>query len=447
MLRSRIPSAARVALHARRVAPTPLAAAPRFPQQQQQQTRAVNTSAVGTNLVKDNGDTVTLRHPEEYFQAYKTDIPSLEHDVSKQQLVQIYNDMVSMRRMEMACDQLYKAKMIRGFCHLAIGQEAVSVGMHHAIKPDDKIITAYRCHPFAVLRGGTIKGVIAELLGREEGMSHGKGGSMHIFTPTFFGGNGIVGAQVPLGAGIAFAQQYLGQDNEHATFAMYGDGASNQGQVFEAYNMAKLWNLPCVFVCENNLYGMGTSAARSSSNTKYFQRGDTIPGIQVNGMDVLAVMRAVKFAKEWTTSGKGPLLLEMVTYRYGGHSMSDPGTTYRTREEIQHMRSSNDPITGLKNLMLEWGVVEEAELKKIDKDARAVVEKAVAEAKSSPEPSLETTLWSDVYYRGTNPMWLRGREREEVHHFAKDDSDLYPDGAPQFGSQGSNKMDSLTSTV
>lgn len=154
---------------------------------------------------------------------------------------------------------------------------------------------------------------------------------MHIFTPTFFGGNGIVGAQVPLGAGIAFAQQYLGQDNEHATFAMYGDGASNQGQVFEAYNMAKLWNLPCVFVCENNLYGMGTSAARSSSNTKYYKRGDLIPGIQVNGMDVLAVMQAVRYAKEWTTSGKGPLLLEMVTYRYGGHSMSDPGTTYRTR--------------------------------------------------------------------------------------------------------------------
>ncbi|BGP52423.1 alpha subunit of pyruvate dehydrogenase [Rhodotorula kratochvilovae] len=441
MLRSRIPAAARAALHARRVAPSSPLPSLYTP------ARAVNTSAVGTTVVKDNGDSLTLQHPEEYFQAYKTDIPSLQHNVDKDHLVQIYNDMVSMRRMEMACDQLYKAKMIRGFCHLAIGQEAVSVGMHHAIKPDDKIITAYRCHPFAVLRGGTIKGVIAELLGREDGMSHGKGGSMHIFTPTFFGGNGIVGAQVPLGAGIAFAQQYLGQDNEHATFAMYGDGASNQGQVFEAYNMAKLWNLPCVFVCENNLYGMGTSAARSSSNTKYFQRGDQIPGIQVNGMDVLAVMRAVKFAKEWTTSGKGPLLLEMVTYRYGGHSMSDPGTTYRTREEIQHMRSSNDPITGLKNLLLEWGVVEEAQLKKIDKDARAVVEQAVAEAKASPEPSLTNTLWRDIYYKGTNPMWLRGREREEIHHFDKSDSDLYEDGAPQFGSQGSNKMDSLTSTV
>ena len=267
--------------------------------------------------------------------------------------------------------------------------------MHQAIKPDDKIITAYRCHPFAVLRGGTIKGVLAELLGRVDGMSHGKGGSMHIFTPTFFGGNGIVGAQVPLGAGIAFAQQYTGQDKDHATFAMYGDGASNQGQVFEAYNMAKLWNLPCVFVCENNLYGMGTSAARSSSNTEYFKRGDLIAGLRVNAMDVLAVMKAVRYAKEWTQSGKGPLVLEMVTYRYGGHSMSDPGTTYRTREEIQHMRSSNDPITGLKNLILEWGIVEEAELKKIDKDARHEVEVAVEEAKASPEPAQDVDMWTD----------------------------------------------------
>ncbi|GJN94597.1 hypothetical protein Rhopal_007680-T1 [Rhodotorula paludigena] len=450
MLRSRIPAAARAALQARRVAGAPLIAAPRAaapaPLRLPAHARSVQTSAVGTKLVKDNGDTLVIAHQKEHFDAYRCDPPALEQEVSKAELVEIYRDAVQMRRMEMACDQLYKAKMIRGFCHLAIGQEAVSVGMHHAIKKDDKIITAYRCHPFAALRGGTIKGVIAELLGREAGMSKGKGGSMHIFTPTFFGGNGIVGAQVPLGAGIAFAQQYLGQDNEHATFAMYGDGASNQGQVFEAYNMAKLWNLPCVFVCENNLYGMGTSAARSSSNTKYFQRGDLIPGVQVNAMDVLSVMQAVKYAKEWTTSGKGPLLLEMVTYRYGGHSMSDPGTTYRTREEIQHMRSSNDPITGLKNLLLEWGVVEEAELKKIDKEARAVVEKAVEEAKASPEPAQDREMWTDVYYAGTNPMFLRGREREEVHHFAKNDSDLYEGGAPQFGTAGT-KMESLTSTV
>ncbi|BGP35977.1 alpha subunit of pyruvate dehydrogenase [Rhodotorula toruloides] len=407
--------------------------------------RSVQTTADSARAIDTSGDKVKVQLHEEYFKAYRCDTPSLEMEVPKNQLIQVYKDMVEMRRMEMACDQLYKAKMIRGFCHLAIGQEAVSVGMHHAIKLDDKIITAYRCHPFAALRGGSVKGVIAELLGRVDGMSHGKGGSMHIFTPTFFGGNGIVGAQVPLGAGIAFAQQYLGQDNEHATFAMYGDGASNQGQVFEAYNMAKLWNLPCVFVCENNLYGMGTSAARSSSNTKYYQRGDLIPGIQVNGMDVLAVMKAVRFAKEWTTSGKGPLLLEMVTYRYGGHSMSDPGTTYRTREEIQHMRSSNDPITGLKNNLLEWNVIEESALKKIDKEVRATVEKAVEEAKKSPEPSQEKDMWTDIYYKGTNPLWLRGREREEVHHYQ--DSDLLPNGPEQFGAGGNTQMESMTSTV
>ena len=183
---------------------------------------------------------------------------------------------------------------------------------------EDQLITSYRCHPFAVLRGGTVKGVIAELLGRQDGMSNGKGGSMHIFTPRFFGGNGIVGAQVPLGAGIALAQQY--RDQKNATFTMYGDGAANQGQVFEAFNMAKLWNLPCVFVCENNKYGMGTAAERSSSNTEYYTRGDLIPGIQVNGMDIIAVHQASKFAKEWVNSDKGPLLVEFVTYRYGGHS-------------------------------------------------------------------------------------------------------------------------------
>ncbi|GAA5886980.1 hypothetical protein JCM6882_009405 [Rhodosporidiobolus microsporus] len=445
MLRGRLPALARPLVAARAAAPSLRTALPRTAGAGA--VRSVQTSADRAKLVNSDDKTITVSLHEDYFKSHLCDTPAAELTVEKEQLVQIYKDMVEMRRMEMAADQLYKAKMIRGFCHLAIGQEAVSVGMHHAIKKDDKIITAYRCHPFAVLRGGTIKGVLAELLGRQDGMSHGKGGSMHIFTPTFFGGNGIVGAQVPLGAGIAFAQQYLGQDNEHATFAMYGDGASNQGQVFEAYNMAKLWNLPCVFVCENNLYGMGTSAARSSSNTKYYKRGDTIPGIQVNGMDVLAVMKAVQFSKEWTTSGKGPLLLEMVTYRYGGHSMSDPGTTYRTREEIQHMRSSNDPITGLKNLLLEWNVVEEAELKRIDKEARAEVERAVEEAKKSPEPDRDSVMWQDIYYNGTNPKWMRGREREEIHHFAKSESDLHEGGAPQFGTKGAQEMDSLTSTV
>jgi len=380
--------------------------------------RGLQTTADTTKLAEgtpeSKSESFNLKLHDESFHTHNCEMPSLEVPVTKELLLDMYEKMNVMRRMEMAADALYKAKLIRGFCHLAIGQEAVSVGMESAITPNDRVITAYRCHPFAVLRGGSVKGVIAELLGREGGMSHGKGGSMHIFTPSFFGGNGIVGAQVPIGAGIALAQQYLGKQT--ATFALYGDGASNQGQVFEAYNMAKLWNLPVVFVCENNKYGMGTSAKRSSMNTEYFKRGDVIPGLQVNGMDIIASHQAVKYAREWTTSGKGPLLLEFVTYRYGGHSMSDPGTTYRTREEIQRMRSTQDPIKGLQRYLEEWGVASEEQLKSIDKSAKAHVDQAVEEAKTSPEPTTKD-LWTDIYYQGTEPPYMRGREREEVHFY------------------------------
>ncbi|THH31103.1 hypothetical protein EUX98_g3067 [Antrodiella citrinella] len=378
--------------------------------------RAVQTAADSTTLVQDahHSEPFTVKLHEDSFRAYRTDAPSLEVDVTKEGLLSMYKDMQTVRRMEMAADTMYKQKLIRGFCHLAIGQEAVSIGMEWGMTPDDKVITAYRCHPFAVLRGGSITGVLGELLGRQIGMSNGKGGSMHIFTPTFFGGNGIVGAQVPVGAGIAFAQKY--KEKPLATFAMYGDGASNQGQVFEAFNMAKLWNLPCVFVCENNKYGMGTSAERSSSNTEYFTRGDKIPGIQANGMDVIAVMKAVQHTREWVINGNGPILLEFVTYRYGGHSMSDPGTTYRTRDEIQKMRSTQDAIRGLARYIEEWGLATEEDLKKIDKEAKATVDISVEEAKASPEPLLKD-LWTDIYYKGTEPPYMRGREREEIHHY------------------------------
>ncbi|EKM55264.1 uncharacterized protein PHACADRAFT_255757 [Phanerochaete carnosa HHB-10118-sp] len=389
---------------------------PRLPRRFPIGVRSLQTSADTTILTEDASHskpfTVTLH--EDSFRAYKTDVPSLDVEVSKDELLGMYKTMQTMRRMEMAADTLYKQKLIRGFCHLAIGQEAVSVGLEAGITSEDRVITAYRCHPFAVLRGGTIKGVIGELLGRQCGMSNGKGGSMHIFTKSFFGGNGIVGAQVPLGAGIAFAQKYMNQSA--ATYAMYGDGASNQGQVFEAFNMAKLWDLPCVFVCENNKYGMGTSAERSSSNTEYFTRGDKIPGIQANGMDIIAVKKAVQHTRDWVTSGKGPILLEFVTYRYGGHSMSDPGTTYRTREEIQRMRSTQDPIRGLQRYIEEWGLASEEDLKKFDKEAKAEVDAAVEEAKASPFP-LEKDLWSDIYYKGTEPPSMRGRESEEVHYY------------------------------
>ncbi|KZV66582.1 mitochondrial pyruvate dehydrogenase E1 component beta subunit [Peniophora sp. CONT] len=381
--------------------------------------RALQTAADSTQLhepLPESGSTpFKVKLHEDSFRGHNLDsTPDLEVEVTRESLREMYKEMATMRRMEQAADSLYRAKLIRGFCHLAIGQEAVATGMEGAMTKEDLLITSYRCHPFAVLRGGTIKGVLAELLGRKDGMSKGKGGSMHIFTPRFFGGNGIVGAQVPLGAGLAFALKY--NEKPAMAFALYGDGAANQGQVFEAYNMAKLWNLPCVFVCENNKYGMGTSAERASMNTEYFTRGDKIPGLQANGMDVLAVRQAAKFARDWCLAGKGPLLLEYVTYRYGGHSMSDPGTTYRTRDEVQKMRSTQDPIRGLQRYIEEWGVLTEDELKQIDKDAKTTVETAVEEAKASPEPTLEEA-WTDIYYAGTEPSSMRGREREEVWRY------------------------------
>lgn len=380
------------------------------------QARFLETSAAASEpaqqLPESSSEPFTVKLHAESFHGYRCDPPSLDVSVTKDQMVDLYTQMVRMRRMEQAADALYKAKLIRGFCHLAIGQEAVSVGMESAITHEDNVITAYRCHPFAVLRGGTIHSVLAELLGKETGIAKGKGGSMHMFTKCFYGGNGIVGAQVPVGAGIAFAQKY--NDKKSVTFSMYGDGASNQGQVFEAYNMAKLWNLPVVFTCENNKYGMGTSAERSSQNTMFFTRGDQIPGIQVNGMDVLAVHKACQWAKEWTTSGKGPLLIEFVTYRYGGHSMSDPGTTYRTREEIQQMRSTRDAITGIKTYLSEWGILDDAKLKAIDKAAKAEVDEAVAQAKKDAFPDLKA-FWTDIYYDGTEPPFTRGRVKDEMH--------------------------------
>jgi pyruvate dehydrogenase E1 component alpha subunit len=343
--------------------------------------------------------------------------PPLEFEMTKGELLQMYKDMVTVRRLEMAADALYKAKKIRGFCHLSTGQEAVAVGIEKAIDHDDSVITAYRCHGFAYMRGASVRAIIAELLGKRTGVSYGKGGSMHMFTEGFYGGNGIVGAQVPVGAGLAFAHKYLEQTGK-ATFALYGDGASNQGQIFEAYNMAKLWDLPCIFACENNKYGMGTAAARSSALTQYYKRGQYIPGLKVNGMDILSVYQGAKFAKEWTTHGKGPLVMEFETYRYGGHSMSDPGTTYRTREEIQYMRSHNDPISGLKAHILELNFATEDELKSVDKAARAMVDKEVALAESDPAPEATAkVLFEDIYVPGTEPPVIRGRIPSEDYYF------------------------------
>ncbi|KAJ5710494.1 Pyruvate dehydrogenase E1 component subunit alpha [Penicillium malachiteum] len=381
--------------------------------------RSVTTDAASAhaeNIPEEDDKPFTVRLSDESFETYELDPPPYTLETTKKELKQMYHDMVSVRRMEMAADRLYKEKKIRGFCHLSTGQEAVAVGIEHAINRKDKVITSYRCHGFALMRGGTVKSIIGELLGRREGIAYGKGGSMHMFAENFYGGNGIVGAQVPVGAGLAFAQQYNEEPN--TSIVLYGDGASNQGQVFEAFNMAKLWNLPALFGCENNKYGMGTSAARSSALTEYYKRGQYIPGLKVNAMDVLATKAAVQYGKEYAISGKGPLVFEYVTYRYGGHSMSDPGTTYRSREEIQRMRSTNDPIAGLKTKMIEWGVTSEEEIKAIDKAARAYVDAEVAEAEAMAVPENNSRiLFEDIYVRGSEPKWMRGRTVDETFYY------------------------------
>ncbi|POS70675.1 pyruvate dehydrogenase E1 component subunit alpha [Diaporthe helianthi] len=377
--------------------------------------QSANTAPSGIIQISDD-EPFSVNLSDESFETYELDPPAYTIEVTKKELKQMYYDMVVTRQMEMAADRLYKEKKIRGFCHLSTGQEAVATGIEHAITKEDDVITAYRCHGYALMRGASVRSIIGELLGRRQGIAYGKGGSMHMFAKNFYGGNGIVGAQVPVGAGLAFAHKYTGRKN--SSIILYGDGASNQGQVFEAFNMAKLWNLPALFGCENNKYGMGTAAARSSALTDYYKRGQYIPGLKVNGMDVLAVKAAVKHGKEWTDADNGPLVLEYVTYRYGGHSMSDPGTTYRTREEIQRMRSTNDPISGLKTHILEWNVASEEELKAIDKDARdhVIEEVAIAEAMPVPEATPQI-LYEDIYVRGSEPPFIRGRVPEENFYF------------------------------
>ncbi|CAA97360.1 Pyruvate dehydrogenase E1 component subunit alpha, mitochondrial [Schizosaccharomyces pombe] len=379
-------------------------------------TDATTSRANPAHVPEEHDKPFPVKLDDSVFEGYKIDVPSTEIEVTKGELLGLYEKMVTIRRLELACDALYKAKKIRGFCHLSIGQEAVAAGIEGAITLDDSIITSYRCHGFAYTRGLSIRSIIGELMGRQCGASKGKGGSMHIFAKNFYGGNGIVGAQIPLGAGIGFAQKYL--EKPTTTFALYGDGASNQGQAFEAFNMAKLWGLPVIFACENNKYGMGTSAERSSAMTEFYKRGQYIPGLLVNGMDVLAVLQASKFAKKYTVENSQPLLMEFVTYRYGGHSMSDPGTTYRSREEVQKVRAARDPIEGLKKHIMEWGVANANELKNIEKRIRGMVDEEVRIAEESPFPDpIEESLFSDVYVAGTEPAYARGRNSLEYHQY------------------------------
>ncbi|XP_058829380.1 pyruvate dehydrogenase E1 component subunit alpha type II, mitochondrial-like isoform X1 [Topomyia yanbarensis] len=330
--------------------------------------------------------------------------PATTVTVTKEDAVKYYGKMYAIRRMETAAGNLYKEKIIRGFCHLYSGQEACAVGMHAAMRPEDSCITAYRCHGWTYLMGVPISGVLAELTGRQSGSARGKGGSMHMYARNFYGGNGIVGAQVPLGVGIAFAAKY--NETKGVCIAAYGDGAANQGQLFEVYNMAKLWKAPCIFVCENNGYGMGTSAERASANVNYYTRGDTVPGIWVDGMDVLAVREATRFAIEHCNSGKGPILLETATYRYSGHSMSDPGTSYRSRDEIAEVRQTRDPITSMREKIITNQLATTEELKEVESKIRGEVEAATKLAKADKEIPVEE-LCADIYCKPDNTTAIR----------------------------------------
>jgi pyruvate dehydrogenase E1 component alpha subunit len=320
---------------------------------------------------------------------------------SKAELTRYYKTMHTMRRMEIAADVLYKGRMIKGFCHLYDGQEAVGMGIEAAASYKDSIVTSYRDHTYQYTRGDSVKNVLGELMGKYCGPAKGKGGSMHMYKAenNFFGGNGIVGAQCALGPGLAFAHKYKGDGG--VAFTLYGDGAANQGQLFEAINLAALQKLPCIFVCENNKYGMGTSTARSSYDQEYFSRGQYIPGLKVDGMNVLAVREAVTVAMNYARE-HGPIMMEMDTYRYHGHSMSDPGITYRSREEVSGVREARDPVMKVKNWLLNEGGATVDEVKALEAAVRREIDAAVEAAKAE-EPPPSTELIRDIHSGSYQP--------------------------------------------
>ncbi len=317
-------------------------------------------------------------------------------NLNRDEALKFYRDMLLIRRFEERAGQLYGMGKIAGFCHLYIGQEAVVTGMQACLKDGDQVITGYRDHGHMLACDMDPKGVMAELTGRADGYSRGKGGSMHMFSKekNFYGGHGIVGAQVPIGTGLGFSNKYRGTDN--VCLAYFGDGAANQGQVYESFNMASLWDLPVVYVIENNQYAMGTSVARASAEIELFKRGISfeIEGEEVDGMDVYAVKAAGEKAVKYARSGKGPYILEMKTYRYRGHSMSDPAK-YRKREEVDDIRTHHDPIDGLKGQILDADIATEEELKELDKEIKDIVKAAADFSLDSPEPD-PAELWTDV---------------------------------------------------
>ncbi|XP_016976795.1 probable pyruvate dehydrogenase E1 component subunit alpha, mitochondrial [Drosophila rhopaloa] len=349
---------------------------------------------------------------ENTFKCYDLETgPTMDVELSREDALAMYTKMLEVRRMETVAGNLYKQRQIRGFCHLYTGQEAVAVGMKQCLRQCDSVITAYRCHAWTYLMGVSMHEIMAELLGVRTGCSRGKGGSMHMYTENFYGGNGIVGAQVPVGTGVALAHSY--RNDNAVCVVLYGDGAANQGQVFESFNMAKLWCLPCIFVCENNHYGMGTHEKRASAMTEFYMRGQYIPGLWVDGNQVLAVRSATQFALDYALN-QGPIVLEMSTYRYVGHSMSDPGTSYRSRKEVQAVREQRDPIISFRSQIIALCLADEEELKILEDKTKKQVDKECNKASADKEVDLHE-LHTDIYAKNVDGK-IRGVSGFNLEH-------------------------------
>lgn len=341
----------------------------------------------------------------EPFKLHRLDVGPRENvTVTRGEALKYYRQMETIRRMEAVIGDLYKKGDIRGFCHQYSGQEACAVGICAAKSAEDSVISSYRIHGWTFMMGAPIAEILAELTGKLHGTCHGKGGSMHMYREHFYGGHGIVGAQIALGTGLGFAHKYRNERN--VSFTLYGDGACNQGQFYESVNMAKLWDLPVVYVCENNRFGMGTSAQRASASTEFYKRGDFVPGVYVDGMDVIAVREAVRFAREHCVSGKGPIVLELDTYRLCGHNADDEGSSYRKKEEVLEIRKHHDPINKFKEKILACGMVTEEEIQIIDKEIHEEIQAAL-KALENAETLPVDGLYSDIY-ANTEPLTIRG---------------------------------------